>query len=1830
MRKFILFILLLAPSIIFADVNQLETDEGLGLYRYLEEYSTTHVHYSTDTNAWNDALVWVDVNGSGANYQASYAHDGPPSKHLSTDNNLDSANHANWVEGALIDCYYKIQRADSSWFEGSDIDRWRIVEVSNIGAPTTNLQKLATNKLNLVMDFIIDAGVAETLTNFWIENTGTLQEVTHIGNGSVLLYYETVTGSEEYNGTESKATLWGDYGGNATGNEQWGHDALSISVPAAGLRCYIVISNLTGSYRGKTAKFKIMNDGISLNNGLMRIDEMLNSDTQTGTTNTYHTITIDGTLDFNNTTERILTTSASTGYTNWITWDDDYLYIGYDGDDIDVGTRKLVVYFSTNTNTGYAYGVKYSDQWPVLPFKADFVFNFLADWNWDSAEWNGSQWNWTGTEPFPMTSAVDIFRSSDYLEFRIAKTNLGSTPWLDVYVQFVGEDISRTYGAIPDDTLTDGNDSNPSRYISFRTDIWDYEIIVNSADYQTNDIVVPYTNAIIYPPNSESIRQGTVITISNYARDDNGLYKVEIYTNTGGLFTTFYNSNTNAWLTTNLTVNDLALGAHYFYSIAYDTTNKTVSKSNTITVDANTPPPDPKLTFPANNDTHFYMLKPRFKWTIQSDSDGDSITNFRIIVSKSADLSSPEFDEVFYTTETNFLTYVSNYLTNTTYYWSVRANDGIEWGDWSDTNTFTIDPLYITLDGSISEWGNPPAGDDTDIITNGQWIWKDKTSDHKSDLAPPEHLDIDRFGITSDTNGLYLMFRVPAGYASSPRTYVSLAIDTNFDANGNTANVQADCSVSADAKWEFEIIANVDGTGYYTTTSTNSWFECGENWITPEVVGTGFGEILIPWFELGYSQVPEKLRMTVNIGRVVDGQYVWFLQDNAAGSDFMDCISTNTGGTTGEMSDADNDTYFDLNFETNGRVIANNFIVSAPTTALSGVPFAVVVTAKTFLGGDVQDFDRDIIAESTSNGNAFIISNSGWVNGVATNYIVLNAVGTNGIKIMDKIYTNIYGISSGVVIVSLPDLHINEVFYDPNGPDTSGEWVELFNKSSGNIHLSNWAIHDQDGVTPLYVIAQSVVLPSSNYLVLYDGAGSDDVDFSDGRGILYGDWGTADRLDNTLDEVGVYCYSGKLDRYTMIDFMAYGGNSGTDDNEAVAAGLWSSGDFATIATYTAGSSLILLPDGDDTDAGNDWEVDHSPTRMYGNFYLVAENVTITEHSANGYRGSIMLTLEAIIPDPENDSASTGDAISNIIIGLGATIQSSDIIEASLWNDNGAGQFNYGYVNNDKTNNLLMATGYYSNAINSFVFTNLANSTITNADSGGSIKIYFALKIQTNATIGREINPHIRMDSVVMKSSYPDAVGLVDMPVSNNQKMSIDSGYFIVNEYTDAYWKTADSPQEWQFIEIYNNSTASIDPEGWNISTRRGNDVLLIQYGSTFAGGSLMLACGGGATFTAFTNNYNENTNSTIVVTETGTHLGDFGFTLVDPPFILRANDTTILAIVDYTNSYSQYTNTVERISPLSYGDTSSYFESSSITNGTPGYWNGFRAIEMNLSDVSNYALDADSQTNLVLDFYIPNNNGAEDTLSLITIHNNGTAINTDVSFKLYREDGTTSGVDNDDDEIGSFVYQGSSRWEWSGSTVISNAGSVDVWRFYITADVPGTTTDGRTVRLEIEQLIPEFQGPYVGDFANGAKVVSYNDGPVDGIVSNESIQTCGLGALSLQKTVESVELGGDSLTMAIPGALVTYKLTYSSLSNGGSRNVVLYDEIPDNTSYYTNYLGTATGWEVQFSINVNPDQSYGSGDYGSGSANARWIRWRKYRVTPDEDNRTMFVGVVVN
>ena len=269
-----LFVVLGAVGTQAADCWRINDDAYWGTYDYIEKDATTKIHVKTDDGSWSTSTLWIDVAGTGSETNIVWYSDGPntdcDNKLLGLgvsapwDADLDTARYgAAWAGGAPISIWVKEDGNDRYGYT----NEWLVVDVEKSDVSGT----IYGGGVQLVLQFSIDVNTnaGRDVTRLWVENAGNLQEgdAADIPNNGLSLFYESGTGFD-FDGDESSATLYGNYDGNDPSNEQWGNNGLSgVNIPSDGtskLYCYICITNFNGSAVGKTAQFKLINDGLSL------------------------------------------------------------------------------------------------------------------------------------------------------------------------------------------------------------------------------------------------------------------------------------------------------------------------------------------------------------------------------------------------------------------------------------------------------------------------------------------------------------------------------------------------------------------------------------------------------------------------------------------------------------------------------------------------------------------------------------------------------------------------------------------------------------------------------------------------------------------------------------------------------------------------------------------------------------------------------------------------------------------------------------------------------------------------------------------------------------------------------------------------------------------------------------------------------------------------------------------------------------------------------------------------------------------------------------------------------------------------------------------------------------------------------------------------------------------------------------------------------------------------------------------------------------------------------------------------------------------------------
>lgn len=286
-------------ALLFTLISQIQSEPyirdggGLGKYGYFEKDAVT----ATSTPFWvanggyeniyrYGVRSWI--NGNENNYVYSSIFASCNGGDAATDNFNLSLNTGSTVHSSVFVeyCGPSYSHGNMSPTNACFNERSFFVMdlVPKTDALSSEINKTADNNVVLTFTLSNNNTSGQYLNRLWISNDGTAVETTDIQNGAFWVYYEAATGSETFDGTETSKQLYGNYNGNSTSDNSYGHDALGISIPqntTGGLRCYVVLkgSLLNSSAIGKTIRMSIIADGINItpnrdsNYSLMKLDK---------------------------------------------------------------------------------------------------------------------------------------------------------------------------------------------------------------------------------------------------------------------------------------------------------------------------------------------------------------------------------------------------------------------------------------------------------------------------------------------------------------------------------------------------------------------------------------------------------------------------------------------------------------------------------------------------------------------------------------------------------------------------------------------------------------------------------------------------------------------------------------------------------------------------------------------------------------------------------------------------------------------------------------------------------------------------------------------------------------------------------------------------------------------------------------------------------------------------------------------------------------------------------------------------------------------------------------------------------------------------------------------------------------------------------------------------------------------------------------------------------------------------------------------------------------------------------------------------------------------
>lgn len=204
----------------------------------------------------------------------------------------------------------------------------------------------------------------------------------------------------------------------------------------------------------------------------------------------YHSINIDGNNDF--TSAETFTTSSG-GFNAYVTWDENYIYLGYTGNDIgsSQSSSKWIAFYidtdpqpSPNDGSGTRTAIGFNTQKWTLPFRADYMIQIRTDEGFNALQhYNGSGWSFIT----PHNMSIWDNNSSNYIEIKIEKSKLGSPKHLKVVSFFIEETAfnEKTFAFNPSDASTNGYKPNDTLFTYYYYYLYD-SIQPNSNFHKNN------------------------------------------------------------------------------------------------------------------------------------------------------------------------------------------------------------------------------------------------------------------------------------------------------------------------------------------------------------------------------------------------------------------------------------------------------------------------------------------------------------------------------------------------------------------------------------------------------------------------------------------------------------------------------------------------------------------------------------------------------------------------------------------------------------------------------------------------------------------------------------------------------------------------------------------------------------------------------------------------------------------------------------------------------------------------------------------------------------------------------------------------------------------------------------------------------------------------------------------------------------------------------------------------------------------------------------------------------------------------------------------------
>jgi beta-lactamase superfamily II metal-dependent hydrolase len=391
----------------------------------------------------------------------------------------------------------------------------------------------------------------------------------------------------------------------------------------------------------------------------------------------------------------------------------------------------------------------------------------------------------------------------------------------------------------------------------------------------------------------------------------------------------------------------------------------------------------------------------------------------------------------------------------------------------------------------------------------------------------------------------------------------------------------------------------------------------------------------------------------------------------------------------------------------------------------------------------------------------------------------------------------------------------SEIFYDTPGDENKEEWIELYNNTSETVDLGGWTIVDNNGTGWTYTFPAGTTIQAGTYLTV----GRDSAGFTALYGYEADLYGNLPYLNNGGDTLILYD-SGTNE----IDAVAWegGASAGIPDGWGSPTNPWAS----------SGNTIVRTDPAIDTDTYTDWGYaannGNPQTQPPGTPVLFSEIFYDTLGDEN---------LEEWI-ELYNNTSSTVDLAGWYIVDnngtgwtytfpSGVTMRPKSYL--TIGRDSGGFTAMYGYEA-DLYGNLP----YLNNGGDTLILYDGENNEIDAvAWEGGASAGIPAGWGSTSNPWAYPGNTIVRIDPAVDTDTYMDwgyATG------GGNPQTQVAPGNIL---FSEVYYDTigTDSQEEW--IELYNNSTFTVNIGGWTITDNNGTGATFtIPEGETMEPGTL--------------------------------------------------------------------------------------------------------------------------------------------------------------------------------------------------------------------------------------------------------------------------------------------------------------------------------------------------------------------------------------------------------